>query len=128
MTPGSTTAMPSRRSISTIDFMPSVDSTMPPATGTEPPVRPVPPERGVIGTSASRATRKAVRMSSAFSASTTASGTTPIASDSSRTKRSQASGSVNTFDGPSARSNSERAWSHAEAEGRGTSGRLSSTS
>ncbi len=51
---------------------------MPPAIGTAPPVRPVPPARGVIGTSASRATASAARMSSLDVASTTASGTSPL--------------------------------------------------
>ena len=57
-------------------------------------------------------------MSSAEEASTTASGTTPGTSDSSLAYGSHAARSVITFDGPSARSSSDRALSSAVAVGR----------
>ena len=57
-----------------------VASTMPPATGTAPPVRPVPPARGVTGTSHASAIASVVATSSAEAAMTTASGEGPAMS------------------------------------------------
>jgi hypothetical protein len=76
MTPGSTTATRFWRSISLMALIPTVESTIPPVTGTHPPDLPDPAARGVIGTSASLATARARRMSSAEEARTTASGST----------------------------------------------------
>ena len=49
MTPGSTTATRSWMLMSTMRRIRSVDSTMPPRTGSAPPVMPLPAPRGVTG-------------------------------------------------------------------------------
>jgi hypothetical protein len=90
--------------ISLIAFIPIVAITMPPPTGTAPPDFPVPAARGTTGTSARLATASALAMSSGDEASTTASGTTGSASDSSNEYAVHESREVSTFDGPRARS------------------------
>ena len=60
--------------MSTMRPMVCVASTMPPATGTAPPVRPVPPARGVTGTPCFSAIASVAATSAVSAASTTASG------------------------------------------------------
>ncbi len=91
----------SRRSISLMRFIPSVESTMPPATGTAPPVRPVPPAARRdrhLGFARDRERGEDVLRGSP--PATTASGTRPSASDSSRETLARLR-PVSTFDGPS---------------------------
>ena len=76
-TPGSTTATRFSRSISLMRASACVASTMPPATGTAPPVRPVPPARGVTGTSHASAIASVAATSAADAAMTTTSGAGP---------------------------------------------------
>ena len=84
MTPGSTIAMRSSTLMSTILFIRSVDSTMPPRTGSAPPVMPVPVPRGVTGILCSAARRSTSSISARDSQSTAASGGKTPRPDSSR--------------------------------------------
>ena len=89
---------------------------MPPATGTAPPVRPVPPARGVTGTSHASAIASVAATSSVEAAITTASGARPATSLSSLAYGAHASTPVSTFEAPSRRSSSTLARSTAEEE------------
>ena len=104
-----------------------VARTIPPATGTAPPVLPVPPARGVTGTPHRSAISSVAATSSALSAITTMSGARPVTSLSSVMYGAHASGDVATFDVPSRRSSSIFARSTDAFDGSGTSGTSIST-
>ncbi len=74
MTPGSTTAIRSSTLTSRILFIRSVDSTMPPRTGSAPPVIPLPAPRGVTGIRCSAASRSTSSISGRDSQRTAAAG------------------------------------------------------
>ena len=101
-----------------------VARTMPPATGTAPPVRPVPPARGVTGTSCFSAISSVAATSAALAASTTAEGASPSMSLSSDAYVAHASAPVRTFEGPRRRSSSRVARS---TEARGIAERVTPT-
>src|SRR5258708_1307155 len=122
MTPGSTTATRFSRSMSLIFARACVARTMPPATGTAPPVRPVPPARSVTGTPGAPATARGTATSAASAAMTTASGGRPPTSLSSTAYGPHASSPVSTFEGPRRRSSSALARSIAVRPGSATSG------
>ena len=93
-----------------------VASTMPPAMGTAPPVRPVPPARGVTGTSYRSATSRVAATSAALDARTTAEGAIPSMSLSSDAYVAHPSAPVSTRDAPS-RCSSSRIARSTDARG-----------